>query len=176
MEGLLAELAGTADAASASRAEELVRLLMELYGAGLERVVELATDEGGPLLDRMGQDQLVGSLLVLHGLHPVPVEARIRQAMERCRPSAGTIEYLGVDDEGVAHLRVEGTCGTCPSSTAAVQSVVEQAVADAAPELAGVVFDRAAPPPAPAGNGVVVTLGTTRAGTAVPVEIGRARR
>ncbi len=141
IEHLLDEL-GSVDPLVQARAEELVRLVVELYGAGLARVVELA-GEAGPagreLLAGMAGDELVASLLVLHDLHPEPVEARVRKALDRVRPylgsHAGGVELLGVDAEGVVRLRLEGSCDGCPSSTVTVKLAIERAIEEAAPEV-----------------------------------------
>jgi Fe-S cluster biogenesis protein NfuA len=58
------------------------------------------------------------------------------------------VEYLGVRD-GVARLRLEGSCHGCPSSTVTVQLAIEGAVADAAPEVTKVVVEGMTAPPAP---------------------------
>ena len=92
----------------------------------------------------------MGSLLLLHDLHPLDVDARIQQALDRVRPylgsHAGGVEYLGVTD-GVARLRLEGSCHGCPSSTVTVQLAIEGAVAEAAPEISGVVVEGMTKPP-----------------------------
>ena len=144
VEALLEAFRDGADPVAAARAEELVRALVELYGAGLARVVDLlAEDEGGAaLVRRLADDDLVGSLLLLHDLHPDDVDTRIQRALDRVRPylgsHAGGIEYTGVDRDGVAHLQLEGSCDGCPSSSVTVQLTVERAVLDAAPEVTAV--------------------------------------
>ena len=60
------------------RLEELVQRLIHLYGAGLGRLLRIL---GGDRPDeatraRLRADPLVSSLLVLHGIHPVPEAAR----------------------------------------------------------------------------------------------------
>ena len=103
------------------------------------------------MLDRLTDDPLVESLLLLHDLHPLDVDARIQRALDRVRPylgsHAGGVEYLGVSD-GVARLRLEGSCHGCPSSTVTVQLAIEGAVQDAAPEVAEVVVEGMTAPPA----------------------------
>jgi Fe-S cluster biogenesis protein NfuA len=78
----------------------------------------------------------------LHDLHPLDVPARIERALDRVRPylgsHAGGVEFLGVDEEGVARLRLEGSCEGCASSTETVRMAIEGAVRDAAPELTGI--------------------------------------
>ncbi len=122
-------------------AEELVRLLVGLYGDGLGRIVAALRADGAPgaaMLDRLTDDPLVESLLLLHDLHPLDVDARIQRALDRVRPylgsHAGGVQYLGVRD-GVARLRLEGNCHGCPSSTVTVQLALQGAVQDAAPEV-----------------------------------------
>jgi Fe-S cluster biogenesis protein NfuA/nitrite reductase/ring-hydroxylating ferredoxin subunit len=133
-------------------AEELVRLLVGLYGDGLGRIVAALADEGAAgaaLLDRLTADPLVESLLLLHDLHPLDVDARVQRALDRVRPylgsHAGGVQYLGVHD-GVARLRLEGSCHGCPSSTVTVQLAIQGAVQDAAPEVTDVVVEGMTPP------------------------------
>ena len=66
------------------RAEELVRLVADLYGAGLERVLEIMHDRGqldDDTLDALAGDDLVASLLLVHGLHPYGVGTRVERAL-----------------------------------------------------------------------------------------------
>src|SRR5436190_21914996 len=90
IESLVAELAASGDARVRAASEDLVRQLMQLYGAGLARVLDLAFehDEAAAiaLFERLAEDPLVASLLALHGLHPHPVEQRIARALDRVRP------------------------------------------------------------------------------------------
>jgi Fe-S cluster biogenesis protein NfuA/nitrite reductase/ring-hydroxylating ferredoxin subunit len=132
--------------------EELVRLLVGLYGDGLGRIVAALADEGAAgaaVLDRLTADPLVESLLLLHDLHPLDVDARVQRALDRVRPylgsHAGGVQYLGVHD-GVARLRLEGSCHGCPSSTVTVQLAIQGAVQDAAPEVTDVVVEGMTPP------------------------------
>jgi Fe-S cluster biogenesis protein NfuA/nitrite reductase/ring-hydroxylating ferredoxin subunit len=123
-------------------AEELVRLLVGMYGDGLSRVVALLRERDPSLVIALAGDELLESLLLLHDLHPVDVDTRIQRALDRVRPylgsHAGGVEYLGMDEHGVARLRLEGSCHGCPSSLVTVRSAIEGAVMDAAPDLAGV--------------------------------------
>jgi len=123
-------------------AEELVRLLVELYGEGLTRVVALLRERDPELVMALTGDELLESLLLLHDLHPVDLDTRIQRALDRVRPylgsHAGGVEYLGVDERGVAQLQLQGSCNGCPSSTITVRSAIEGAILDAAPELTGV--------------------------------------
>jgi len=153
IERLLAELGADADPSVRRRAEELVRLLVDFYGAALARVVDLADQS---LLDRLADDELVASLLIVHDLHPLPTLARVEAALERVRPylgsHAGGVELRGIDEQGVVHLALEGTCNGCQSSTLTVKLSIERAIEEAAPEVAGVDVEGIAAEPQPAGR------------------------
>lgn len=154
IEELLAALR-TAGEGPAAAAEELVGLLVGLYGDGLAHVVDVLRGEGGTgaaILDRLTGDPLVESLLVLHDLHPLDTDTRIQRALDRVRPylgsHAGGVHYLGVED-GVARLRLEGNCHGCPSSAVTVRLAIEGAVQEAAPEVTEVVVEGMTEPPGP---------------------------
>jgi Fe-S cluster biogenesis protein NfuA/nitrite reductase/ring-hydroxylating ferredoxin subunit len=146
VESLLARLRA-AGGDTAATAEELVRLLVGLYGDGLRQVVATLQAEGqagAGLLARLTEDPLVESLLLLHDLHPLDADARIQRALDRVRPylgsHAGDVRYLGVTD-GVARLRLEGNCHGCPSSAVTVKLAIEGAVTEAAPEVTEVMVE-----------------------------------
>ena len=155
IEELLATLRTTSGSAAAA-AEELVRLLLGLYGDGLSHIMDALAAEGAPgeeIRDRLLDDPLVESLLLLHDLHPLDVDTRVQRALDRVRPylgsHAGGVEYLGTGPDGVARLRLEGSCHGCPSSTVTVRLAIEGAVQDAAPEVTEVVVEGMTDPPSP---------------------------
>ena len=140
IERRLDELRAAADPRVYDRAEELLRLVTELYGAGLARVVELVGEAAPAVLDRLVDDELVSSLLVVHGLHPDDLVARIERSLESVRPflaqHGGDVELLEIDaDVGAVLLRLLGSCDGCPSSAVTLQSAVERAIVEAAPEI-----------------------------------------
>src|SRR6266487_5336399 len=155
IEELLASLRSRGGAA-AETAEELVRLLVGMYGEGLAAIMAALAEEGEPgraITGRLTADPLVEGLLLLHGLHPLDVDARIQRALDQVRPylgsHAGGVQYLGVTD-GVARLRLEGSCHGCPSSTVTVQLAIQGAVEEAAPEVTQVVVEGMTEAPGPA--------------------------
>jgi hypothetical protein len=128
IEALLGELGGS------KQAEELVRVLMQVYGAGLARIVELLEKAE---VERLSRDKLVASLLLIHNLHPLDPETRIREALapvER-RLDGQHVIFDGIVD-GVARIRIDanGSGGVPPGLAAAI----ERAAAEAAPDLEGV--------------------------------------
>jgi Fe-S cluster biogenesis protein NfuA/nitrite reductase/ring-hydroxylating ferredoxin subunit len=151
VEALLGRVEGLADGAARETALELVQALLDLYGEGLARALR-PLDAGTRLA--LAEDELVAHLLLLHDLHPVPVEARVRGALDEVRPyldsHGGDVELVGVE-EGVARLRLHGSCDGCPSSTMTLKLAIEDAIQRAAPDVASVEAIGVAAPAAPAG-------------------------
>ena len=141
----LLEASAAGGVVARERAEELVRLVADLYGAGLERVLTIL-HEGGRLDDDMlaalAADDLVSSLLLVHDLHPYDVQTRVEQALEGVRPYLGShggdVELLEVTDDGVVRLRLLGSCDGCASSSVTLKLAVEGAIEAAAPEIVGI--------------------------------------
>ena len=137
----LLDASSSGGAAARERAEQLVREVTDLYGAALERMmaVALAADPG--LAHRFAADDLVASLLLVHGLHPYNIERRVSDALDSVRPYLGShggdVSLLGVDD-GVVRLQFQGSCKTCPSSSVTLELAVEDAVRAAAPEISSI--------------------------------------
>jgi len=162
IERLLDEVRGAATPPAWRRVEELIRLILELYGSGLTRILEIAADaplSGAALIGRLAQDELISSLLILHGLHPDDFAARVRKALERVRPylgsHGGNVELVEVDDaSGAVRLRMEGSCEACPSSTLTVKLAVEGAIRELAPEAGSVEVEGIQAPPVANGAGV----------------------
>jgi Fe-S cluster biogenesis protein NfuA len=166
IEGLLGELAAVSPKAGA-KSQELVQLLMRLYGAGLERILSAIDEVAGPAADklfaRLEEDELVASLLVLHDLHPLDLTDRILRALDKVRPYLGShggdVTLLEVVD-GVVRLRLEGSCHGCPSSSVTMKQAIERALEEAVPELRGIEVEGVAPPASvPANPSGLVTLG-----------------
>ncbi len=138
----LLEASAAGGVVARERAEELVRLVADLYGAGLERVLTILHEAGrldDPILDALAADQLVASLLLVHDLHPYDVTTRVEQALESVRPYLGShggdVELLEVSAEGVVRLRLLGSCDGCASSSVTLKLAVEGAIEAAAPEI-----------------------------------------
>jgi Fe-S cluster biogenesis protein NfuA len=151
VEGLLARLEQLPDRAAQELATETVAAVLDLYGEGLRRVVELL----GPAQARaLADDELVAHLLLLHGLHPVAVEQRVRQALVDVRPflesHGGDVELLGIE-AGVVQLRLNGSCDGCPASAMTLKHSIEEAVLAAAPDVDRVEAEGLSEPPAESG-------------------------
>jgi Fe-S cluster biogenesis protein NfuA/nitrite reductase/ring-hydroxylating ferredoxin subunit len=175
VEELLGILQSEGGESAARAAEELVRLLLGLYGDGLSHILAALAAEGpagSAILGRMLEDPLVESLLLLHDLHPLDVDQRIQRALDQVRPylgsHAGGVTYLGVTQEGVAQLRLEGSCDGCPSSTVTVQLAIKGAIENAAPEVTEVVVEGVTAPPA---QGTLLQIGQRPPDAGGPPEV-----
>ncbi|EHI12546.1 NifU family protein [Mycolicibacterium thermoresistibile] len=120
------------------RAEQLVREVTDLYGAALERMLALATAADPALTEVFAADELVASLLLVHGLHPHDVRSRVAEALDNVRPYLGShggdVHLVEVTGHSVL-LRFDGSCRECPSSAVTLELAVRDAIRTAAPEI-----------------------------------------
>ncbi|HEX5431469.1 MAG TPA: hypothetical protein VFW83_05860 [Bryobacteraceae bacterium] len=119
-------------------AGELASALMQLYGAGLARIVEALRGDAPEILDRLAADKVVASLLLLHDLHPVDLESRLRTALDRVERGLEWHRLIvsGIE-QGIARIRVEGS-GRVPAHLA---QTIERALVESIPDLAGVEIE-----------------------------------
>ncbi len=146
----LLDASAAAGSVARQRAERLVGEVTDLYGAGLERILQIAVCADPSLVEKFAADDLVASLLLVHGLHPHDVERRVEDALDGVRPYLGShggdVTLLEVVDD-VVRLEFAGSCKSCPSSAVTLELTVEDAVRAAAPEIVSieVVAAEAAP-------------------------------
>src|ERR1700720_4734757 len=139
--GLVQEIESIADPAVRAATKNLVQSLMDLHGAALENALEIVAEAGEPgmnIIDRLGRDPLVSSVLILYGLHPEDLESRVVKALDRIRPSlrkqGAEVGLLGVKD-GIIRLHVETASHSCGASAKTVQATLEGAIYDALPDM-----------------------------------------
>jgi Fe-S cluster biogenesis protein NfuA/nitrite reductase/ring-hydroxylating ferredoxin subunit len=151
VEALLEQIESLPDRVAREAAMEMVQALLDLYGEGLARTIEPLDAE---TRRAVADDELVAHLLLLHDLHPVPVEARVHEALQEVRPyldsHGGGVELVGVED-GVVRLRMFGSCDGCPSSAMTLKLAIEDAIHKAAPDVVEVEAEGVSAPAAPAG-------------------------
>lgn len=140
---LTAQLDSLSDPTARKTAQEFMRAIMELYGFGLAKVVQVLSDSGeagAPMRQELIQDGVFASLLLIHDLYPVPLEVRVEEGLDSVRPylasHGGSVEVVSIRD-GVAHLRLQGSCKGCPASAATLELAIKKALDDAAPDLVG---------------------------------------
>ena len=146
IETLVAKLDAMGDSPVKAQAQELVRLLMALYGAGLSRVIDvIRTERGGPqaIFQRFTADPLVASLLALHDLHPDPIETRVQRALAALQPhlpAAARVTLRSADREAV-RVAVEWGGPHQSRGGDTLRVAIERAIREAAPELTAVHVD-----------------------------------
>jgi Fe-S cluster biogenesis protein NfuA len=147
IEGLIARLEAAPDPNVRADALNLAQSLMELHGAGLDRLMGIVAQSGATgyaLMDDFAGDGLVAGLLLLYGLHPYDLEARVMKALVETRPflqsHGGDVELLGVTG-GRVRLRLVGNCRNCSSSTMTLKLAIEGAIYEAAPDVTEIVVE-----------------------------------
>ena len=148
---LQARLELSGDSATRALAEELVSAIVRMYGAGLERIVGSLIQDGADgerIAASLADDDLVATLLLIHDLHPVPLERRVQDALDSVRPymesHGGNVELLSLE-HGVARIHLRGSCSDCSASSVTLELAIKQALEEAAPDLEGLEVEGVAP-------------------------------
>ncbi|HVF92048.1 MAG TPA: NifU family protein [Blastocatellia bacterium] len=174
IEGLVRKIESMADEKARASALELFQSIMDLHGAGLERMMSAAFDAGDAgrrIIETFAEDELVSSLLLLYGLHPLDLQARVEAAIDKMRPMlrshGGSLELVSIVD-GVVRLRLDGSCKGCGLTAQALKQSVEEAVYDAAPDMSALYVAGAVEHPSASGL-VQLKSAITRESPARPV-------
>jgi hypothetical protein len=134
------------DGPQKSACKELVQLLMDVHGAGLDRIMEIVFESAGPgpaIIDKLGNDSVTSSLLLLYSLHPQDLETRVLQAVDRMRPRlrklSCSVDLAGIV-EGAVQVRVTAGGHSCGSSTNDIRAIVEVGIYELAPDVSSLEF------------------------------------
>jgi Fe-S cluster biogenesis protein NfuA len=138
---LVGELDQMPGGGSKVAARDLVQLLMEVHGGGLERIMEIVFESGAlgtAIIDRLGQDPIVRNLLLLYSLHPDDVETRVVKALDmaavRLRKFDAGVELVSIQD-GAIQVRLRTSGHGCGSTTKNPKAIVEESIYDQVPDL-----------------------------------------
>src|SRR5215470_10433407 len=133
---LVREIEQAGDPSFRTAAKALIQSLMDLHGAGIERMLEivhLSGDHGQAIIDQMGREDPVRGLLLLYGLHPLDMKTRVEQAFQKAqlqlRSHGASAELVGIDEQGMVRVRLE--LKGCSANTVAIQSELENAIREA---------------------------------------------
>ena len=148
IQDLIEHIEALPDANTRELMQECLQEMLALHGTGLERILKLVSTNAN-VRDVLINDDIVRGLLLIHGLHPVPLEARMHQALDKVLPyihsHGGNVELVSLDD-GIAKLRLQGTCKTCTASTITLELAVKGAIAKFCPDLLGMEVEGIADP------------------------------
>lgn len=147
IEGLVQQIEAGGSAAQTAQVRELLQALLDLHGAALSSILEKAYHElGQAFIDEIADDEVVGSVLLLHDLHPLSRAARVVDALESVKPylasHGGSVELVDVTGDGTVVLRLHGSCDGCPSSQATLKHTIEEAIYAAAPDIQSIEMDQ----------------------------------
>jgi hypothetical protein len=166
IESLVAAVEATADPAAQANARELLQAVLELHARGIERMLEIG---GAQLTEACAADALVGSLLLLHDLHPLDLEARVRKAVETARPQLAaegcTVELVGLT-EGVVRVRLDRRTYGHHTTAETLRQKLADAIWELAPDAEDVEITGTIEPGKPqpvAGAAPLVKLGLPEA-------------
>ncbi len=155
-------------------AEELVSAVVQMYGAGLERMLDRvlnAGESGERIAAGLTEDEFLATLLLIHDLHPVPLEVRVQDALDSVRPymesHGGNVELLSLQD-GIARIHLRGSCSDCAASSVTLELAIKQALEQAAPDLEGLEVEGVAPQTMD-GQGLPMVTGSAPTGMELPV-------
>ena len=111
---LVEKIGALSDPAARSMLQECLETTLGFYGHGLERILELvekAGVDGEKVRTSLINDPGVRGLLLIHGLHPVTLEQRMTEALDKVRPymesHGGNVELVSLENE-YAMLRLQG--------------------------------------------------------------------
>lgn len=159
-ETLLKEIEQFDDARARDHTRALVQALMDLHGTALERMLDQIAATGLPglaTIDTLAKDDLIGNVLLLYGLHPLDLETRVRQALDRVRSHlhshGATIEMVGIVS-GVVRLRLLASGDEISSSASTLRQSIESAIYDKASDVAGIEVEEVVSSEAVVGNGI----------------------
>jgi Fe-S cluster biogenesis protein NfuA len=141
LETLIEEAEQFPDADARAHTQEIVRAVLDLHGTGLQRILEHLTEAGEAgqaIANGLAQDDVVSGLLLLYDLHPLGVEARVRQALDRVRLTlrkhGGDVELLNLVG-ALVRVKVQVNGHGCGSTLATLRRTVEDAIYEKAPEV-----------------------------------------
>lgn len=147
LDTLLQEVEHFKDPFAQAQTREIVQCLMDVHGAVFERMLDHVAGSqmtGTALIECLAGDDSIASLMVLYGLHPLDLETRVRQALEKVRPylhsHGGNVELLGVED-GEVRLHLQGSCHGCPSSAVTLKNTIEEAIMEKAPDAVSILVE-----------------------------------
>ncbi len=138
IEELIAQVRALPDPHARSLALDLVQAVMDFHAEALERIMAVTSeaDSSGAVISALGSDDLAGGILLLHGLHPLDLEARVRRALDEpaFHARGAAVNLISVED-GIVRVRLEGGPG--------LKNAVETALSAAAPDAASIVIEGA---------------------------------
>ncbi len=145
LNALVEELEQHPDTEAREKALDLVQIVLELHGDALRRMLAILNSlpDKDQILTRIGDDDVIRAILLIHGLLPEELHTRVAAAVSELRPyliSQGCdVELLGVDN-GRARMRLMRSGKGAPP-IAALKAEIENALNGFVPDLLGIEIE-----------------------------------
>lgn len=139
---LIAEIDLLPDPATREMVQDCIQEILSFYGHGLEKILSIISKGNNAAAkdiynDLIG-DSFISGLLLIHDLHPLDLKTRLYNALEKVRPyidsHGGSVELVSLKD-GIAKIKLSGSCKTCPSSGSTLELGIKQAIEENCPDL-----------------------------------------
>ncbi|MEP6513941.1 MAG: NifU family protein, partial [Parafilimonas sp.] len=132
---LIEEIDSLPDPDAKGMMQECIQEILSFYGRGLERMLKIISDGNSSaakdIYNNLIEDSFICSLLLIHDLHPLDLKTRLYQALEKVKPymdsHGGSVEIVSLEN-GVAKLKLAGSCKSCPSSSSTLELGIKQAI------------------------------------------------
>ena len=136
--------------------QECIQEILSFYGHGLERILNIISKGNSSaakdIYNDLIEDSFVSGLLLIHDLHPLDLKTRLYLALEKVKPymdsHGGSVEIVSLED-GVAKLKLSGSCKGCPSSSSTLELGIKQAIEEICPDLLGLEVEGITASPKP---------------------------
>lgn len=151
---LIEEIDSLPDPDAKALMNECIQEMLSFYGHGLEKILSIISKGNNSaakdIYNNLIEDNFVSSLLLIHDLHPLDLKTRLHQALEKVKPymdsHGGSVEVISLEN-GIAKLKLAGSCKGCPSSSSTLELGIKQAIEEICPDLLGLEVEGAVDPP-----------------------------
>ncbi len=124
--------------------QECIQEILGFYGNGLERILKIISNGNSiaakDIYNDLIEDSFVNGLLLIHDLHPLDLKTRLYNALEKVKPymdsHGGSVEIVSLEN-GIAKLKLAGSCNGCASSSSTLELGIKQAIEENCPDLLG---------------------------------------
>ncbi len=157
---LIEEMDSLPDPKTRGMMQEFVQEMLSFYGHGLKKILDIISNGSNSaakdIYNDLIEDSFVTGLLLIHDLHPLDLKTRLHLALEKVKPymdsHGGSVEIVSLEN-GIAKLKLSGSCKGCPSSASTLELGIKEAIEEICPDLAGLEVEGVVAPAKHSENG-----------------------
>jgi Fe-S cluster biogenesis protein NfuA len=144
---LIVALEALPDQAARDCTRELLQNVLEVHGAGLARLLAILSEAGEPgrkMIEALARDDAVRPLLLLYGLHPQHLSARVHRALDQMSAwldEHGIRAELVDASEASVRIKLAGRWRGEKLSPVLLAQEIEAAIFAQAPDVAAVEIE-----------------------------------